>query len=118
MLLLLIMFENSMSIILERMICFCSCLRAIHPRYVSNYIPQGVYMQIQPGTDIAWVPAYESIDAKSRMTNRMRDYIRQQALRETFSRIKTELDISVPTIKSVFSDYVATLDSKRLSSEV
>lgn len=60
-----------------------------------------------------WVPSYKSIADKARMTNRMREYIRVQALKEKFSHISRELDISVTTIKGIFSEYVAELDAKR-----
>ena len=62
--------------------------------------------------EVTFVPSYKSVDDKARMTNRMRDYIRTASLSVPFSRIKTELDVSVPTIKDIFADYVAELDSK------
>lgn len=57
-----------------------------------------------------WVPKFDSINDKARMTNRMREYIRKESLKVPFSRIKDDLDITVPTIRSIFMDYVAELD--------
>lgn len=59
-----------------------------------------------------WTPPFKSIDTRAKMTNRMREYIRKQSLKVPFSRIKDELDVSVPTIKGIFGDYVAELDSR------
>lgn len=59
-----------------------------------------------------WTPPLKSIDSRAKMTNRMRDYIRKQSLKVPFSRIKDELDVSVPTIKGIFGDYVAELDAR------
>lgn len=56
---------------------------------------------------------YFSIDDNAKMTTRMRDYIREQALLKPFSHTAKELDISVPTIERIFADYVAEMESKR-----
>lgn len=63
--------------------------------------------------DVTFAPEYKSIDANSRMTNRMREYIREESLRVPFSRIKDDLDVTVTTIKKIFADYVTELDGKR-----
>ena len=47
------------------------------------------------------------------MTVRMRDYIREQALQKPFSHIASELDVSVPTIERIFTDYANEMESKR-----
>lgn len=62
--------------------------------------------------EVTFVPVYKSVDFKARMTNRMREYIQNQSLCVPFTRIKNDLDVSVSTIRDIFSDYVAELDSK------
>ncbi len=59
-----------------------------------------------------FTPTFRSIASRAKMTNRMRDYIQKQSLRVPFSRISDELDVSVPTIKGIFQDYVDILDKK------
>ena len=60
-----------------------------------------------------WTDQFQGIDDNAKMTNRMRDYIREQALQKPFSHISRELDVSVPTIERIFADYVAEMESKR-----
>lgn len=60
-----------------------------------------------------WVPSFRSVDSNAKMTNRMRKYIQKQSLSVPFSKISHELDVSVPTIKNVFAQYVDSLDKRR-----
>lgn len=60
-----------------------------------------------------WTDQYITIDDNAKMTTRMRDYIREQALLKPFSHTAKELDISVPTIERIFGEYVAEMESKR-----
>jgi len=60
-----------------------------------------------------WTDQFQGIDANAKMTVRMRDYIREQALQKPFSHIAKELDISVPTIERIFTDYATEMESKR-----
>lgn len=60
-----------------------------------------------------FVDQYETIDADAKITKRMRDYIREQALNVPFSHIKRELDISVPTIEKIFGEYTAEMEKNR-----
>lgn len=62
----------------------------------------------------SWVDQYESIEPDAKMTNRMRDYIREQALKVPFSHIKRELDVSVPTVEKIFNNYVDIMEDKRV----
>lgn len=56
---------------------------------------------------------FQGIDDNAKMTTRMRDYIREQALQKPFSHISKELDVSVPTIERIFTDYVEEMESQR-----
>lgn len=62
----------------------------------------------------SWVDQYESIESDAKMTNRMRDYIREQALQVPFSHIKRELDVAVPTVEKIFTNYVDVMEEKRV----
>ena len=59
-----------------------------------------------------WAPQFRSIDSNAKMTNRMRKHIQERSLVIPFSRISSELDISVPTIKGIFRRYVESLDKQ------
>ena len=56
---------------------------------------------------------YESIPAKSRMTVRLRDYIKSQSLTKPFQTLADELGLSDTTIKTVFLERIAELDAER-----
>ena len=60
-----------------------------------------------------WQEGYSVIDERSRMTNRMRNYIRNRALKKTFSEIAEDLSVSVTAVKQIFADYVTEMDNKR-----
>ena len=62
----------------------------------------------------SWVDQYESIEADAKMTNRMRNYIQEQALLKPFTHIKTELDVSITIVEKIFDKYVSDMESKRI----
>jgi len=53
----------------------------------------------------------DSIAPKSRMTNRLRAYIAEQAKRKSFIELERELDISNVTIRSIFIEEMESLQS-------
>lgn len=59
----------------------------------------------------SWVNVYESVDTDAKVTNRMRDYIRDKSLILPFQNIADELSISDTTVKNIFRDYVAELEA-------
>lgn len=64
--------------------------------------------------DNTWVNEYQSIDSDAKITNRMREYIRNKSLYVPFRRIAEELSISETTVKRIFQTYVEELESKRV----
>ena len=50
--------------------------------------------------------SFQSIDDDSKITNRLRDYIRKESLRRPFLNIADELGMSDTTIRNIFKDYV------------
>lgn len=60
-----------------------------------------------------WVNEYESIDTNAKITNRMREHIRNKSLSVPFKQIADELSISETTVKRIFTDYIAELDKQR-----
>lgn len=60
-----------------------------------------------------WVDSYKSFEDSARITNRMRDYIIDKCLSDTFTSISKELDISVPAIEKIFAKYIEVMESKR-----
>ena len=83
----------------------------VHGYYVGLIISGHRYKCKNCGN--TWSDKYSSIDERAKMTNRMRKYICEKALKKTFSDISEELSISVPTVKQIFEDHVASLDAKR-----
>lgn len=59
-----------------------------------------------------WPDTFESLPPNAKMTKRLRDYICNRALIVPFSDFKRDIDISVPTVKKIFHEYVNELDSK------
>lgn len=64
----------------------------------------------------SWVNEYSSIDSNAHITNRLREYIRNESLKEPFKVIADELAIADTTVKRVFDEYIAELDSERVIS--
>ena len=60
-----------------------------------------------------WVDSYKTFEDSARITNRMRDYIIDKCLSDTFTSISKELDISVPAIEKIFAKYIEAMESKR-----
>ena len=60
-----------------------------------------------------WVDSYKTFEDSARITNRMRDYIIDKCLSDTFTSISKELDISVPAIEKIFAKYIEVMESKR-----
>jgi len=57
-----------------------------------------------------WTQTFKSINDRSKMTIRMRDFIAQRALWNPFDRIAGELSLSHTTIKNAFLEYVDQLE--------
>jgi transposase len=53
----------------------------------------------------------DSIAPKARMTNRLRDYIAEQAKRKSFIELERELDISNVTVREIFLEEIKNLQS-------
>lgn len=53
----------------------------------------------------------DSIAPKARMTNRLREYIAQQAKRRAFTDIEKELDVSNVTVRQIFLEEMESLES-------
>jgi len=49
---------------------------------------------------------YESIDERDKMTNRLREHIKKQSLKQPFANIADEYSISPTTVKRLFNEYV------------
>ena len=62
----------------------------------------------------SWVDQYQSIESDAKMTNRMRNYIQEQALVKPFAHIKNELDVSITIVEKIFDKYVNDMESKRI----
>ena len=62
-----------------------------------------------------WVNVYESIDSDAKVTNRMRDYIRDKSLVLPFQNIADELSISDTTVKNI--DYPQKVVENLLSHD-
>lgn len=62
----------------------------------------------------SWVDQYQSIESDAKMTNRMRNYIQEQALLKPFAHIKTELDVSITIVEKIFEKYVSDMENKRI----
>ena len=60
-----------------------------------------------------FTPVLRTIDENARMTNRMKDFVKNQALTKPFHQIEEELSISDTTVKRIFDEYVAELESER-----
>ena len=56
---------------------------------------------------------YKTIQDGAKITNRLRDYIREQSLKKPFLNIADELGMTDTTIRRIFLDYVEELDGKR-----
>lgn len=64
--------------------------------------------------DNTWSDTFESIDANGKITNRMRDYIKNKSLDTPFKTLADQLGIADTTVKRVFDDYIAELDEQRI----
>ena len=60
-----------------------------------------------------WVDTYKSIDIAAKMTNRMREYIINKALKTKLIEISEELDISITSIEKIILQYVDRLEKNR-----
>ncbi len=61
-----------------------------------------------------FVEEYKSIESQRRITKRLKEKIRKDALHRKFTSIANEYGITVPTVKSIFIDYVKEEDAKRI----
>ena len=61
-----------------------------------------------------FVENYESIESQRRITKRLNEKIKTDALTRKFTSIANDYGLTVPTVKSIFMDYVKEEDSKRI----
>ena len=61
----------------------------------------------------SWTDTFKSIPTNGKITVRMNDYIREQALKRPFLNIAEELSVSVATVKRCFEEYVAEKEEQR-----
>lgn len=57
---------------------------------------------------------YKEIDAKARMTNRLRTQIEKESLKKPFLQIAEEYSVSETTVRKVFSAYIERLNNERI----
>jgi len=63
---------------------------------------------------VTFVDTFESIESNAKITIRLRDRIRQDAMRRPFLQIADEFGITVQTVKRVFMNYVAEEEERRV----
>lgn len=56
---------------------------------------------------------YDSVEPRSKITTRLKEYIQAESLRRPFAQIAEEFGLSVPTVRNIFMDHVELMDQGR-----
>lgn len=61
-----------------------------------------------------FMPIYNAVDESAKITNRLKDKIKKETLKNPFKKLADEYSLSVPTVKRFFSEYVKELEELRI----
>ena len=56
---------------------------------------------------------YDSVEPRSKITTRLKEYIQAESLRRPFAQIAEEFGLSIPTVRNIFMDHVELMDRGR-----